>query len=128
MFQDFGFSFAILRKCCGHGEERKRTGSESHEYLQVYPFCRLLKEIGTYRRTRRGNGLSTKKEKKEVKLSNLVLPSVTSCYSGYRKMLPEEDRLCPFASFCVYPLFDFRDASSSVHNVLYQVILIKEKK
>ena len=35
-------------------------------------------------------------------------------------MLPEEDRLFPSASFCVYPLFDFRDASFFVHNVLYQ--------
>ena len=35
-------------------------------------------------------------------------------------MLPEEDRLCPFSSFCAYPLSDFRDASSSVHNVLQQ--------
>lgn len=35
-------------------------------------------------------------------------------------MLLEEDRLCPFASFFVYPLSDFRDASSSVHNVLYK--------
>ena len=36
-------------------------------------------------------------------------------------MLLEEDLLCPSSSFYVYPLFDFQDASSSVHNALYRV-------